>query len=318
VDQLNQITTFVKVVERGGFAAAARALGIAPSMVTAHIQALEKRLGARLLNRNTRRVSMTEIGEAYWARCTDILKRLEEAEGFVESMQTKPRGTLRLNTSLLIQPLVTRTIPRFAEKYPDVSVEMVVTGRFVDLVEEKFDLAIRHAPPPGSSLIVRKLADFRFVICGSPKYFETRPKPQTPLDLKAHNCLLYSDCGSGGRWTIFNTEEDIVLNGNLRSNSVVGLIKAAEEGQGLVAAPHFTVEESLRAGRLVAVLTGHTAAPYPITVIYPHRGLVPSKAKLFVDMLAEHLHQIPAAGMDHHSDRRQPRGTDGAIPALAN
>jgi len=141
------------------FAAAARALGIAPSMVTVHVQSLEKRLGARLLNRNTRRVSMTEIGEAYWARCTDILKRLNDAEGFVESMQSKPRGTLRLNTSLLIQPLVTRTIPRYAEKYPDVSVELGVTGRFVDLVEEMAVLlrdprfCVAHIWQPGDVLI---------------------------------------------------------------------------------------------------------------------------------------------------------------------
>ena len=195
MDRVDQITTFVRVVELGGFAAAARDLGAAPSAVTTHIQALEQRLGARLLNRNTRHVKPTEVGEAYYKHCVDILSRLEEAESLVASMQAKPRGVLRLNTSVLVASLITPVIADYTAQFPEVSVRLIATGRQVDFVEEQFDVSIRHKMPDNDSLIVRKLADYDFVVCASPNYLVNRPRPETPADLAEHNCILYTDSG---------------------------------------------------------------------------------------------------------------------------
>ncbi len=203
MDRFDQITTFVRVVELGGFAAAARDLGAAPSAVTTHIQALEQRLGARLLNRNTRHVKPTEVGEAYYKYCVDIINRLEQAESFVESMQEKPRGVLRLNTSMAIAYLVPPVIADYTSQFPEVSVRLIATGRHVDFVEEQFDVSIRNTMPDNSSLIVRKIAEFGFAVCVSPNYLAKRSRPQTPADLAGHNCILYTDSGLGNRWPFF-------------------------------------------------------------------------------------------------------------------
>src|SRR5262249_20415133 len=147
MDRLNQITTFVRVVELGGFAAAARDLQLAPSVVTTQIQALEQRLGVRLLNRNTRSVKPTEVGEAYFERCLDLLKRADLADNLAQSMQAAPRGMLRLNVSLALAELVTPVVSEYARQYPEVSVRMIGTGRQIDLIDEQYDLAIRHGMP---------------------------------------------------------------------------------------------------------------------------------------------------------------------------
>ena len=294
MDQLHQMATFVQVVEHGGFSAAAREIGVAPSVVTTQIQALEKRLGARLLNRNTRHVNPTEAGEAYYRRCTDLLRWVEEADEIVGSMQTTPTGVLRLNASVLVPNLITPVISGYAAHYPGVSVRLTVTGRMVDLIEDNYDIAVRHKAPPNPGLIVRKVADYRFMVCGSPKYFEQRAKPNKPADLVDHNCLIYTDSEHGERWPIFNTDDDMLVAGSLHSNNIMSLVEAAENGLGLTVAPHFAVEDSLRRGRLIAVLTEFTTSTFPIAAIYPHREAMPLKVRLFIDMLAKHLRALPA------------------------
>jgi DNA-binding transcriptional LysR family regulator len=307
MDQLHQMATFVQVVERGGFSAAARELGVAPSVVTTQIQALEKRLGARLLNRNTRHVNPTEAGEAYYRRCTDLLRRVEEADEIVGSMQTTPTGVLRLNASVLVPNLITPVISEYAARYPGVSVRLTVTGRMVDLIDENYDIAVRHKAPPNPGLIVRKVADYRFMVCGSPKYFEQRAKPLKPADLVDHNCLIYTDSEQGERWPIFNTHDDLLVAGSLHSNNTMSLVEAAENGLGLTVAPHFVVADSLRSGRLIAVLTEYTTLTFPITAIYPHRESMPLKVRLFVEMLVKHLRALPAFNNVSPSAKSGPR-----------
>jgi DNA-binding transcriptional LysR family regulator len=294
MDRVDQITTFVRVVELGGFAAAARDLGAAPSAVTTHIQALEQRLGARLLNRNTRHVKPTEVGEAYYKHCVDVLSRLEEAESLVASMQAKPRGVLRLNTSVLIASLITPVIPDYTAQFPEVSVRLIATGRQVDFIEEQFDVSIRHRMPDNDSLIVRKLAEYDFVVCASPSYLVNRPRPETPADLAEHNCILYTDSGYGDRWPIFDGPEEVTVKGNLQTNSPLVLLGAAEAGEGIVVLPRFLAASALAEGRLVCLLSEHTTLRRPICAIYPHRGLVPPKAAVFVDMVAAHLQRVLA------------------------
>jgi DNA-binding transcriptional LysR family regulator len=289
MDKLNQITTFVRVVELGGFAAAARDLKLAPSVVTTQIQALEQRLGVRLLNRNTRSVKPTEVGDAYYERCLDLLRRVDLADDLAQSMQAAPRGMLRLNVSLPLVDLVSPVISDYARQYPEVSVRMIMSGRPVDLVDEQFDLAIRHGMPHNGSLIVRTLVESSLVVCASPKYFAERPMPEKPSDLVNHNCLIYTDSGTADRWPIFSTDDEISVHGNFQSNSISALRNAAENGQGIVVMPEFAAASSLAAGRLVAVLRQYTTVKKPITVVYPHRGLVPTKTTVFVDMLTKHI-----------------------------
>ena len=194
------MTTFVKVVESEGFSAAARALGISPSMATTHVRALEERLGVRLLNRSTRRVSLTEAGQIYYDRCLQILAEVEDAERVAQALQSTPRGTLRLNTSVAIPPFLAPVIAEFVTLYPDVSINMTMTDRMIDLVEEGFDLAVRNMLIPDSSLIVRRVATYRFVVCGAPGYFAARGMPKQPADLVQHNCLIYSHSAWGHEW----------------------------------------------------------------------------------------------------------------------
>ena len=294
MDKLDQIMTFVRVVELGGFAAAARDLELAPSVVTTQIQALEQRLAVRLLNRNTRNVRPTDVGEAYYARCLDVLKRFELADSYAQSMQAAPRGTLRLNVSLPLVDLIMPVVSQYSAEYPEVSVRMVVTGRDLDLIEEHLDLAVRHRMPDNASLIVRKVGEFGMVACASPKYFADRPKPQKPSDLLDHNCLIYTDSGSGDRWPVFNTDNEMSLHGNLHTNSTLALISAAESGQGIVVLPEFAAVKPLAEGRLTAVLQEYTTVKRPVTVVYPHRGLAPTKTTAFVDLLTKHLPQALA------------------------
>jgi DNA-binding transcriptional LysR family regulator len=295
MDKLAQITTFARVVELGGFSAAARDLHVAPSVVTTQIQALEQRLGVRLLNRNTRRVKPTEVGEGYYERCLDLLKRFEVADDYVESMQAAPRGVLRLNVSLALTDLITPVVSEFTEQYPEVSVRMIMSGRDLDLIDEQFDLAIRHRIPSGGSLIVRKLAESYLIVCASPKYFANRPMPEKPSDLVNHNCLIYTDSGAADRWPIFNTDSDLSVHGNFSSNSVFALRDAAERGLGIVVLPQFAASASLAAGRLIQVLQQYTTIARPIAAVYPHRGLVPTKTTVFLEMLKKHIPRALAA-----------------------
>ncbi len=309
MDRFDQITTFVRVVELGGFAAAARDLGVAPSLVTAHIQALEQRLGARLLNRNTRHVKPTEVGEAYYRHGLDVLNRLEQAEALVEFMQAKPRGVLRLNTSVLIANLITPVIADYTAQFPEVSVRLIATGRPVDFIEEQFDVSIRHQMPENENLIVRKLAEFDLVVCASPSYLANRPRPETPADLAGHNCILYTDSGYGDRWPVFDGPEAVAVKGNLQTNSPLVLLGAAEAGEGIVVLPRFLAANALAEGRLIGLLSEHTTLRRPICAIYPHRGLVPAKAAVFVDMVAAHLHRVLAPGRSE-----PPRRAIGRTP----
>jgi DNA-binding transcriptional LysR family regulator len=256
------------------------------------VQALEQRLGARLLNRNTRHVKPTDVGQAYYKHCVDVLKRFEQADGLVESMQATPRGLLRINASIPVGDLITPVIADYTTQYPEASVRMIATGREVDFIEEQFDVSIRHAMPSNETLIVRKLVDYHYVVCASPKYFENHPKPQTPDDLAAANCIHYTDSKFGDRWPVFQSHDAIIPRGNLQTNSPMTLLRAAENGQGIVVLPCFTASAPLADGRLIRILEDYPPARYPIVAIHPHRGLVPTRAVVFIDMVARYLRTV--------------------------
>jgi DNA-binding transcriptional LysR family regulator len=292
MDRITSMTTFVKVVDAGGFSAAARALNLSPSMVTNHIQSLEERLGVRLLNRSTRKVNLTEVGHAFYDRCVRIIAELDDAEQVAEALQSRPRGTLRLNTAVAIPTVIAPVIAEFVALYPEASVSIVATGRMVDLVEEGFDLAIRITPIPSSSLIIRRLASYRFVVCGAPDYFTSRGMPERPADLVHHNCLNYSDAPWGAEWHFASSDNDqaVPITGNLQANNVESLRRAAVLGQGLIYVPTFLISDELKSGRLVPTLTEFPTVERSIDAIYPHRQHLSAKVRSFIDMVAKHFH----------------------------
>ena len=295
MDRMTSMATFVKVVESGGFSAAARTLSMSPSMVTAHVQSLEERLGVRLLNRSTRRVSLTEVGHAYYERCLQILAEADDADQIAQALQSTPRGTLRLNTSIAIPPLLAPVVAEFVALYPEVSVNLTMSDRMIDLVEEGFDLAVRNMSVPDSSLVVRRVATYRFVVCGAPGYLAARGIPGQPADLSQHNCLVYSHSAWGNEWRFAGPdgEQSVAVEGNLQANSDNALRLAAVHGQGLALAPSFLLIDEIKSGRLVPVLTEFLQTEHAINAIYPHRHHLSAKVRSFIDLLVKHFHEDP-------------------------
>src|SRR5712675_597287 len=290
---------FAKVVETASFTGAAARLGISASMVSQHVKELEERLGVRLLNRMTRKVSLTETGRAYYERCTRLLADLEETEQAVSDMQAAPRGELRVNATPAFGILqLTPAIADFTNRFPAISVELMLSERMVDLIEEGFDVAVRVEELPDSSLVARQLAPCRMVVCGAPSYFEKHGKPRTPADLTAHNCLTVAGTGlSYYRAWHLTAADGTALNispiGNLRSNSGAVLKVAALAGHGLVCLPTYFVGDALQSGRLVTVLDDYTAPPLTLRALYPHNRHLSAKVRAFVDFLASRFGQEP-------------------------
>jgi DNA-binding transcriptional LysR family regulator len=295
MDRITSLATFVKVVDSGGFAAAARALEMSPSSVTLHVQSIEDRLGVRLLNRSTRKVSLTEIGQAYYQRCVQILGELDDADQIALAMQSKPRGSLRLNASVSIPSLIAPVIAEYTRLYPETSIDMTMSDRMVDMVEEGFDLAVRNMPIADSSLIVRKVAPYRFVICATPDYLERHGTPRRPEDLAKHNCLLYAQSPWHNEWMLNGPdgEQRVPVSGNMRSNSAVALCSAALQGQGLLLTGSFIVAEHIKSGRLLSLMCDYLSTEYSIDAIYPHRHHLSAKVRTFIDMLAKHFREHP-------------------------
>jgi DNA-binding transcriptional LysR family regulator len=315
MDRMTGMSTFVKVVESGGFSAAARALEMSPSMVTTHVQALEERLGVRLLNRSTRKVSLTEVGRTYYERCLQILADADDADRVAQALQSSPRGTLRLNTAVAIPPFLAPVIAEFVALYPDVTISMTMTDRMIDMVEEGFDLAVRNMSAPDSSLISRRVAAYRLVVVGAPGYLAARGTPKQPADLAQHNCLIYSHAAWGNEWRFTGPDggQSVPVSGNLLANSDNALRLAAVHGQGLVLVPSFLVMDEIRSGRLVPVLTEFLQTEHAINAIYPHRRHLSAKVRSFIDLLAKHFHEDPLWADPCRSRMQAQAGTDVVV-----
>ena len=303
MDRVTTLATFVKVAQAGGFSGAARVLHTSPSCVTIQVQRLERLLGVRLLNRTTRSVCLTEVGRAYYERCVRILAELEDADQMAQALHATPRGTLRLNVSMIMPHLINPVVDEFSALHRDATIEMTITERLADLVEQGFDLAIHSAPIVESRLIVRRLAVDHVVICGAPAYLSARGMPNHPCDLSHHNCLLFTPSPWGEQWPYRDAdgEHRVTVSGNLRSNSAVALRLAALRGQGLLAAPSFHVAEDIAVGRLIPILAKHTQQEFPILAIYPHRHQLSAKVRSFIDLLARHLRDAPTRPSDRPS-----------------
>jgi DNA-binding transcriptional LysR family regulator len=288
MDRLTSLTVFGQVVECGGFSAAGRRLNMSVTMVSNHIQSLEDRLGARLLNRTTRKVSLTDIGKAYYERSRQILMDLEEADRITDALQSTPRGTLRVYTSTHIVRFLSPVFDEFLALYPDVSLNLTTGERMVDLIEDGYDVAIRTIPPPDSSLIVRRLTPWRHILCCAPDYMEKRPPVNAPVDLAKHNCLRYAFYPFGDDWRFEgpNGEVSAHVAGNVVSNEATLLRLLTLRGRGIFLAPSFVVADELAAGTLVRLLVNYRPVEFSISAIYPHRNHLSSKLRLFIDLLS--------------------------------
>jgi DNA-binding transcriptional LysR family regulator len=308
MDRLPSMSVFVQVVDRGGFNAAARRLELSPAMVTSHVQSLEQHLGIRLLNRTTRKVSLSEEGAQFYERCTRILAEVAEVESLASSLQRAPRGRLRLSTDVALARVVAPVIAQYVMIYPEVSVELIMMDRIGDLVEGQFDLAIHAGRVSDSSLIQRRLGSQRQVLCASPSYLERRGTPQAPLDLAAHNCLTVSNSSRTDRWhfTSRTDEHEIEAAGNLRSNSIEAVRAAALTGQGVCLLPLLSVAEDLETGRLLRLLPDHVPAEAAIHAVYPGGRHLSARVRTFLDFVATRLREI---------DLRPPRQREGGVEA---
>jgi DNA-binding transcriptional LysR family regulator len=296
LDRITGMAVFAKVVESASFAAAARHFDMSPAMVSKHVSTLEGRLGVRLLNRTTRRVSATEVGQDYYERCLRILSDLEDADRAAGNLQTAPRGLLRVTTSVSfgarqLAPLVAE----YLAAYPDVSIELSLHDHYVDLLKERVDLAIRLGTLSDSSLIARKLCAVEMVLCASPGYLKANGTPQKPRDLVKHNCLPHA---TSRTWTFSDRtgkEEVVRVSGRLSANGGDALLALAVKDSGIALAPDYLVGDDLTAGRLVRLLPDYTTRDTPVYAVYPHSQYLSAKTRTFIDFLASrfaHLSQI--------------------------
>jgi len=290
MDRLQAMQAFVKVVEAGSFVRGADKLGISTTSASRLVAELEEHLGTRLLQRTTRRLHLTEAGQRFFDRATQLLSDLDEAETEIGSATTTPRGRLRISVGLTFGVRqLSALFPRFQEKYPEVELEVHATDRRVDLIEEGFDLAVRMSLELPPTYVARHLCVIRVVVCASPAYLETHGTPREPQALAAHNCLTVSSGGFEDRW-LFEGEggaQTVAVRGNYRSDSGDLLRAAALAGQGIVYLPTFIVGEELARGELVPILRDWKTPTIDAKVVYPSRRFVSAKVRAFTEFLQE-------------------------------
>jgi len=288
MDRLTSMSAFVMAAESGSYARAAERLDLSPQMVAKHVAALEHRLGARLLNRTTRRQSLTELGTAYYERCKHILSEAEAADSLAQIMNDTPRGKLKVSApvtfgSYSLMPFVTD----FLRHHPEVEIDLHLTDRFVDLVEEGYEVAFRIGPLANSSLTARPLAPYRLVACAAPNYLIERGTPQTPGDLENHECLGYAYWSrpADREWQFCkgSVVHKVQVASRLQVNESKALLTAALDGFGVVLGPEDFLEPALRSGELVRLLADFEAPSRQMHLLYTANRQRTAKLRRFID-----------------------------------
>ncbi len=296
MNKLNNMSIFVQVVKNEGFTAASKKLDLSRAQISKSVGQLEKYLGTRLLNRTTRRVSLTETGRIYYERCLVILNDLEEMEGIAGEQTSIPRGTLTLSapTSFGILQLQ-KAIPEYIKRYPQVKISLSLADRFIDVVAEGFDVGIRIAKLADSSLIARKIAPCKQVFCASPDYLKKKGTPKQPKDLAFHSCLVYSNTYRPDTWILHGAEGDqsIKVSGPVCADNGDILKAAAIAGLGITLLPTFIVGPEINARRLEQILADYCPIEISIYAIFPSRRYLSAKVRTFVDFLSEYFGDNP-------------------------
>lgn len=291
MDKFQEMASFVAVVEAGSFVGAAEAIGLSKAAVSRHVAELEQRLGARLLHRTTRRLSLTDDGQLFFARAKEMLAAVDETESEISSRSGEPGGMLRINAPLSFGIMHLAPLwGRFAQLYPKVSLDIELSDRVVDLVEEGYDLAVRITNLANSQLVSRQLAMTRMVACASPEYLAQHGTPAHPSDLARHEVISYSYFAARNEWTFTAADGGQVAvrtHARIHANNGDTCRALALEHQGVILQPDFIVADDLRRGALVELLPAWRTLTLGIHAVYPSRKHLPIKTRRLVDFLVE-------------------------------
>lgn len=295
---LNRIAVFAQVVEARSFTAAAAALGVRKSSVSRSVAALEETLGIRLLQRTTRKLSLTDAGAAYYARAREALAGIEEAQRAASSLGAEARGVVRITAPVNLAGDLATVTSAFVSAHPAVRVEVSLTARFVDLVKEGFDLAVRAGPLVDSSLLVRKLGEGEIALFASPAYLERAGRPRRLSDLASHECILYRTGGATAVWRLSGPrgEEEVSVRGRVETDEFAFVLASAREGVGIAFTPTGMVSPLVKSGELERVLPRYALRGSPLHIVWPSRGFEPAAVRLLRDALVEALARTPAQG----------------------
>ena len=290
MDRLAAVEAFVRVAEAQSFSGAAARIGSSKSAVSRLVSALEADLGVRLFHRTTRSLSLTEAGRGYFERTSRILADLQEADLAVSELQAAPRGLLRVSAPMSFGFLhLAPALPEFFREHPEVSADVTMSDRFVALIDEGFDIAVRIGVLEDSALIARRLAPIRLAICASPAYLAAHGTPRVPDDLKSHECLTNSNMAGSREWRLRSPDGHpltVEVSGRLSCNNGDALRVAAVEGMGVIIMPTFIIGADVKAGRLVRVLQDYVPADIALYAVYPPTRHLSPKVRAFVDFLA--------------------------------
>lgn len=288
MDVLTGMKTYVAVVAVGSFTGAGKRLGISTALASKYLRQLEEHLGARLLNRTTRRLNTTEAGQAYYQRCRQILDDIDELEAAVRDQQAIPKGKLLVAApTTLGESYLTRAVAEYLDEQPGVTVELVLSDRFVNIIDEGFDLAVRIGDLEDSSLIARRLAPARIVTCAAPAYLAREGTPEHPAVLASHSCIIDTNFRGGDNWPFQEAGRrfGVKVNGRLLANNALAVREALLAGQGIGLSPTFAVGEDVKAGRLKLILESYEVFDGGIYAVYPHNRHLAAKVRTFVDFL---------------------------------
>ncbi|KUJ78451.1 transcriptional regulator [Ruegeria profundi] len=293
MDRMTALTVFRNVVELGSFAAASRQLGLSPAAISKNVSELEAHLSVRLINRTTRRMSLTEAGTLYFERVVQALDDLAEADGILQAAQNTPSGLLRVSAPMTVTLVrLSDAIPKFLLRYPEISLDLRLDDRRVNLVEEGFDIALRGSDNlEDSGLIARKLATMDHVLCAAPSYLETHGRPQQPEDLAQHNCIQFSLSDHATKWTFHNGKRtaSVPISGRYKVSSSLAVRDALCAGFGISVIPRMYVAQDIATGRLCPVLQDWTPNETSLYAVYPSRRFIVSKVRVFLDFLVDEM-----------------------------
>ena len=292
--QIKRMRVFVEVVDTGSFSGAAKRLGVARSAISRHVAALEQAYGVRLLNRTTRRLSLTEAGRIYYESCVRILAESDAVTLHMQQLQELPTGTLRVAGPTSLGPQLATLLQRFHEQYSGVTVELRLDDRVIDMVEEGIDVSVRIGWLEDSRLIARRLCEADRILCASPAYLEQHGRPRTPSQLTAHECIVFSLLPTPSQWQFSrrNQRETIHIGGRLLTNSSIALRELVRSGAGIAPLSRFLVREDIRTGQMEQLLPEYDCGSAGIYAVYQDRRYQQPKVRLFIELMEKGMQSL--------------------------
>lgn len=291
MDTLDGIKTVISVVETGSFTAASERLGMSKALVSKYIGEVENNLGVRLFNRSTRRLSLTEAGKYYYERSLPLLEEYAELVDNVTREQSNPRGLLRISCPVTFGEMkLSALLPKFMQRYPDISVDMQLSDKMIDMLEAGIDVVIRIGGVDDSNLVAKQINSFPLILCASPAYIAAHGAPKNTQDIRQHDCIIDSNFRIGRQWPLISPAgktDSIEVNSRISTNSPRAVKEIALAGGGIGMIPRFIVEQALKDGRLQEILPGYSSLEFGLFAIFPHRRYLSKKVRCFIDFLAE-------------------------------